>query len=47
MSVTGVKRFLVKTGKYQSGDEDAGEEPLDGVAEDFAGLVDSIIEGMR
>ncbi|KAJ2454820.1 hypothetical protein EV183_001239 [Coemansia sp. RSA 2336] len=35
----GLQRFLVRTGKYRSGDEHKAEVPLDGTFESFAAMV--------
>lgn len=40
----GLKRFLVKTGKYREGDEKKADG-LEGTFDDFAALVEWILEG--
>ncbi|KAJ1959996.1 hypothetical protein GGI12_004045, partial [Dipsacomyces acuminosporus] len=41
----GLRRFLVRTGKYRANDESKADMPLDGVFDTFAQTVDAIIEG--
>ena len=40
----GLQRWLLRTGKYQSGDEDKAEGTLAGVEADFATLVDRLLK---
>ncbi|KAI7824269.1 HAD-superfamily subfamily IIA hydrolase [Kickxella alabastrina] len=39
----GLVRFLVRTGKYRSNDEEKAQEPLDGVFDSFADIVDAMV----
>ncbi|KAJ1670861.1 hypothetical protein EV182_007962 [Spiromyces aspiralis] len=39
----GLKRILVRTGKYRHGDEDKASSPLDGVFDTFSDAVDAIV----
>ncbi|KAJ2028530.1 hypothetical protein IWW57_002108 [Coemansia sp. S610] len=39
----GLRRALVKTGKYREGDEDKATEPVDGVYSTFADFVDAVV----
>lgn len=43
----GLKRFLVKTGKYREGDEDKVDPPVDWCGEDFAAAVDWILQSRQ
>lgn len=42
----GMRRILVRTGKYHANDEDRAESPLYGVYDTFAGAVDMILKDL-
>jgi len=43
-SQLGLKLYLVKTGKYRTGDEHRGIGVLQGVEESFATMIDRLLE---
>ena len=45
VATLGLKRFLVKTGKYRDGDEGKVDPPVDWCGESFAVAVDHTLEG--